>query len=141
MRYSVKILAYLFFIIVTICFINNTFFDMRSFIFESYDSSEAFERGLEEHFPAGFDVDKAVRILEESGATCTINEYNSDYEIRYDYKMKKKVRYDYIDLAYCKYESNLISLHPFEFYRIIIYGNYKREIVRFFAERTVGMVI
>ncbi len=45
-------------------------FDNRPIKFESYKSWEDFEKKIRSEFPKGSDIDYAVEVLKESGATC-----------------------------------------------------------------------
>ena len=114
-----RIIKYLFLSIVGILIIKigiQEMFDNRPFQFEKYKTEEEFKKAAEIKFPIGSNLEAGIKILELSGADC------------HTYKPSAEGK-KYVIVGSCYYDTNFISLHPFEHYRIYLYADQNNKIV------------
>ena len=108
--------------------ISHEFFESRPFKFEQYRSIERLEEAARLSFPIGSDIDTIVDDLKKSGAECytfTPSEQSKNYEIT----------------TTCEYNTNFISLHPLEWYRISLYANKDNKLIRLGVHRVSGLIL
>lgn len=118
MRIS-RIIKYLFLSIIGILIIEigiQEMFDNRPFQFEKYKTEEEFKKAVEIKFPIGSNLEAGIKILELSSADCHI------------YKAPEEEK-RYVIIGSCDYDTNFISLHPFEHYRVALCADKNNRIV------------
>ena len=108
-------------------------FDDRPFKFESYKTELKLEEAVRENFSEGSNLYEVVKILEKSGAKCSIDK--SD-EAGYAY-IHKGARY----IATCSYRADLFSLNPLITYRIILQTDENYKLIHSSAMRVGGFLV
>jgi hypothetical protein len=102
-------------------------FDNRPFKFEKYKTEEQLEKTIRFKFPVGSALDKIKSNLEQSGAECLMYIPSDMYR-----SMNREI------VLYCKYNTSLFSLYPFEDYRVWVDGNKNHEFTELKVRRISG---
>jgi hypothetical protein len=129
--YIKKRIKYLFIIIIVFIIlkiISQELFDDRLFKFEQYKTSEQLEEIIKAKYPIGSDLNVALNNFQESGAKCytrEVNDSNKNFHI----------------LSTCEYDTNFLSLHPLENYRIWIFSDKDGKVLKIGAQRVSGLIL
>ena len=124
-----KIIKYLILVILGLLIgkiIIQELFDNRPFKFEKYKTSEQLEETARLRFLVGSDLNQIRSDLEKSGAKCRTHK-PSDKPINYKF------------VLYCEYNTSLLSLHPFERYKIVVVGDDDYKLIELDTQLVSGL--